>query len=182
MTLRPSGLTSTVAAAMLLVASQGWAQRSGTATAGSFQNLSPGNQSIAHSLFLAQHPTPNGPAPLSLNQIAALKATEGWGQVFNQMKSEGLVDAKNLGQVVSGYEHQLRAGAANAASVHAVPGPGPAPAAGGGHGDGELHADAAGAGAGRAGPAAGIISAGQSGASAAAPGGSAFHGSTGHAR
>jgi len=73
-------------------------------TTGSFQSLSPGQQKIARSLFEAQQPSATGPAPLSLDQIAAMKQGTGWGQVFKQMKSEGLVgDAKNLGQVVSGH-------------------------------------------------------------------------------
>lgn len=73
-------------------------------TTGAFQNLSPGQQKIARSLFEAQQPSATGPAPLSLDQIAAMKQGTGWGQVFKQMKSEGLVgDAKNLGQVVSGH-------------------------------------------------------------------------------
>ena len=73
-------------------------------TTGAFQSLSPGQQKIARALFEAQQPSATGPAPLSLDQIAAMKQGTGWGQVFKQMKSEGLVgDAKNLGQVVSGH-------------------------------------------------------------------------------
>jgi hypothetical protein len=75
-----------------------------SSTTGSFQSLSPGQQKIARALFEAQQPSDTGPAPLSLDQIAARKEGTGWGQVFKQMKSEGLVgDAKNLGQVVSGH-------------------------------------------------------------------------------
>jgi hypothetical protein len=81
----------------------------GTATritaAGGVQSLSPGNQKIARALFDAQHPAAGGPTPLTLDQIAALKATEGWGKVFRQMKTEGLIQAHNLGQVVSAAEH-----------------------------------------------------------------------------
>ena len=112
-----------LAAALMLMASQGFAQTStattgtGAATAGAtsqtaFGSLSPGDQKTARSLFLAQQPTPTGPAPLSLNQIAALKGHAGWGEVFKQMKSEGLITAKNLGQVVSAHEASLHAGAA----------------------------------------------------------------------
>ena len=110
-----------IAAALMLIAGQGLAQTTTTTTtsgatvagtttsanAGSFSSLSPGNQKIARSLFLAQKPTANGPAPLSLNQIAALKEKEGWGEVFKQMKAERLVTAKNLGQVVSAHEKAL---------------------------------------------------------------------------
>ena len=84
-------------------------------SAGSFDRLSTGNQKIARSLFEAQTIDPNGPAPLNLDQIAALKtgapATTvspgttgtGWGNAFKQMQSQGLIDARNLGQVVSGH-------------------------------------------------------------------------------
>ncbi len=114
-----------LAAALMLMASQGFAQTS-TPTTGTaattasgpsqtaFSGLSPGNQKIARSLFLAQQPTPTGPAPLSLNQIAAMEGHAGWGEVFKQMKSEGLLTAKNLGQVVSAHEASLHAGAAGA--------------------------------------------------------------------
>lgn len=114
-----------VTMAALLSASLGWAQTApsggisatGSAattnarstTAASFQSLSSGNQKIARALFEAQTTTTNGPIPLSLNQIASLRASEGWGSVFKQMQAQGLIQAKNLGQVVSDHEHALRA-------------------------------------------------------------------------
>lgn len=181
MTMIPARLA--IAAGLLLVASHGWAQQTGgTPAAGSFQSLSPGNQNIARSLFLAQHATSNGPAPLSLNQIAALKGREGWGQVFSQMKSDGLVDAKNLGQVVSGYQHQLHEPGATAALVHPTPGHASGLAAGGDHGGGELHADAAEAGDGHGANVTGIVSASQGGASSASAGSGAVHGTAAHGR
>src|SRR5205814_6623259 len=51
-------------------------------------------------LFSSQRP-PSGTQALSLNQIAAMKGREGWGRVFKEMKADGLVQARNLGQVVS---------------------------------------------------------------------------------
>jgi len=75
--------------------------RTNTSTA-AFQNLSPGGQRIAQSLFNSQHP-PSGTQPRTLDQIAAMKGREGWGRVFKEMKADGLVQAKNLGQVVSGH-------------------------------------------------------------------------------
>jgi hypothetical protein len=88
---------------------------------GSFSDLSPGNQNIARALFYAQHLAPNGPQPLSVNQIAALKGShEGWGEVFQQMKAEGLVNEKNLEEVVSSYEHHrrdTRAGSSNGRTI-----------------------------------------------------------------
>jgi len=87
----------------LLVGAVAHAQTS--PSSGSFQSLSRGDQKIARALFEAQKPTANGPAPLSLNQIADRKGSAGWGVIFKQMKSAGLLSAKNLGQTVSSYEH-----------------------------------------------------------------------------
>lgn len=102
----PTGQTPTTGS----TTPSGTTTTTGSTTTGSFQSLSPGNQKIARALFLAQQPSKTGPAPLSLDQIAALKGSEGWGQVFKQMKTEGLVQDKNLGQVVSSYEHQVHSG------------------------------------------------------------------------
>ncbi|HJT06135.1 MAG TPA: hypothetical protein VJ747_04375, partial [Stellaceae bacterium] len=44
----------------------------------SFEALSAGDRKIGRALFLAQRPTASGPAPLSLNQIADLKAHGSW--------------------------------------------------------------------------------------------------------
>jgi hypothetical protein len=95
-----------LAAGLMLMASTALAETK-SGNSGSFSDLSPGNQNIARALFYAQHPASNGPQPLSMNQIAALKGHEGWGEVFKQMKAEGLVNEKNLGQVISGYQHHL---------------------------------------------------------------------------
>src|SRR5437879_4696377 len=77
------------------------------ATTGDFQRLAPGNQKIAQALFAAEHPATGGPTKLTLDQIAQLKETGGWGKVFRQMKADGLIQARNLGHVVNGYEHTL---------------------------------------------------------------------------
>ncbi len=77
--------------------------------AGAFDRLSPGNQKIASALFDAQQDTikPLNAKPLSLDDIAALKRSgTGWGQVFRRMKAQGLVQDKNLGQVVSQFNHE----------------------------------------------------------------------------
>jgi len=113
--------------AILIMASPIWAQSpSGVMTSspsassatmtGAFQSLSPGNQKIANALFAAQPHTTTGPPRLSRDQIAALNGSEGWGQVFSQMKTEGLLQAKNLGQVVSHSEHQIHASTTGAMS------------------------------------------------------------------
>ena len=105
----------------LLVANPGWSQStittsSTTIPTGNFDSLSPGNQKIANALFAAQKPTGTQTA-LTKNQIAGLRSTEGWGRVFKTMKADGLIQSRNLGQVVSGYNHSLRSStASNAAS------------------------------------------------------------------
>jgi hypothetical protein len=67
---------------------------------GAFERLAPGEQKIARSLFAAQRRDVPPGSRLTLDQIAAKKSGEGWGGVFKDMKSQGLVTAKNLGQVV----------------------------------------------------------------------------------
>src|SRR5437879_13101653 len=102
--------------------------------AGAYQKLSPGNQKVARALFEAQTmpttttttkgarktttPSPsgapsagsaNGPKPLTLDQIAAMKQSgTGWEQVFRQMRAQGLVTDKNIGQVVTRYNQSSR--------------------------------------------------------------------------
>jgi hypothetical protein len=74
---------------------------------GAFEKLSPGDQKIAQALFEAQNTTPSksgAATPLTLDQIAAKKRHTGWGEVFKQMKAQGLVTDKNLGQAVSNFE------------------------------------------------------------------------------
>lgn len=72
---------------------------------GAYASLSPGNQKIARALFEAQTTK-----LLTLDEIAAKKQSgQGWGKVFKDMKARGLVQEKNLGQVVSRY-HRARHG------------------------------------------------------------------------
>ena len=86
--------------AALGIAVSAWAQTTGT---GAFEKLSPGDQKIARALFEAQ--TTNGvTTPLTLDQVAAKKKHSGWGEIFKQMKAQGLVTDKNLGEVVSSFE------------------------------------------------------------------------------
>jgi hypothetical protein len=94
------GVVLAVAVA-LGIAVSAWAQTTGT---GAFEKLSPGDQKIARALFEAQK-TNGGTAPLTLDQIGARKQHAGWGEVFKQMKAQGLVTDKNLGEVVSNFEH-----------------------------------------------------------------------------
>lgn len=76
---------------------------------GAFSKLPPGQQKIARALFEAQPPSgaPSAQRPLTLDEIAMKKkGREGWGEVFKEMKKQGLTTQKNLGEVVSGYEHR----------------------------------------------------------------------------
>lgn len=89
---------------------------------GAFTALSPGGQKITRALYDAQK-TPSsdtstgttgesgtsGTSIRSLDDIAAAKASgQGWGQVFKEMKADGLIQEKNLGQVISGANHRNR--------------------------------------------------------------------------
>ena len=77
---------------------------------GPFSRLSPGNQRIAQALFEGQSARlPGGTQPLTLDQIAARRLEgQGWGNVFRTMRSEGRVEAPNLGQVMSTYNERHR--------------------------------------------------------------------------
>ncbi len=110
---------------IVLVASSALAQGATTATqppastsrsvAGTFESLSPGGQKIATALCGAQPggcpssamqtPSSSTPPPtLTRDQIAAMKAHRGWGEIFKQMQQQGQIppNVKNLGQLVSG--------------------------------------------------------------------------------
>ena len=61
-------------------------------------HLGLGELAIARSLARA---TAGSDHPLTLRQVIALREREGgWGQVFHQLREEGLVNQRNLGQVV----------------------------------------------------------------------------------
>jgi hypothetical protein len=81
-----------------------------------FRQLSPGNQKIAQALFAAEHPVAGGATKLTLDQIAELKESAGWGKVFQQMKADGLIQARNLGRVVSAYEHTVHSAGSTGAT------------------------------------------------------------------
>lgn len=104
---------------------------------GAFDKLSPGGQKIANAIFEAQiQPTTptngtgtttgttgvtNGttPEPLTLDQIAQRKLDgQGWGVIFKDLKAQGLVTSKNLGQAVSAFHphHHVNPGAATSAN------------------------------------------------------------------
>lgn len=77
---------------------------------GAYESLSPGNQKIVRAIDESQKV---GAAPkttfkpLSRDDIAAMKKDgHGWGQVYEQLRSQGLVHEKNLGQTISKYNQQ----------------------------------------------------------------------------
>jgi hypothetical protein len=79
-----------------------------TVFAGAFDQLSPGNQKAVRALFEAQRSDPPpGTRRLTLDEIAARKQNgQGWGRIFDDMKSRGLVAEKNFGQAISSFNHR----------------------------------------------------------------------------
>ncbi|MCZ6848780.1 MAG: hypothetical protein O7F75_08040 [Alphaproteobacteria bacterium] len=77
--------------------------------AGAFAALSPGGQKIVNSIYDSQFDSANHLAMgtlLTTNDIAAMKADTGWGNVYKQLYDQGLVTHRNLGQAISSYNHQ----------------------------------------------------------------------------
>ena len=85
--------------------------------AGAYERMSQGNQKVARALFDAQAaaftPAPPGSSSsraqrmLTLDEIAAQRqGAQGWGQIFQAMRAQGLLQETSLGQVVSRYEHR----------------------------------------------------------------------------
>jgi hypothetical protein len=75
-----------------------------TPTANAYESLSPGNKRIAVALFEAQKGSAQNVTPLTLDQIAhERRSGKSWGDVFQAMKSQGLIDAETLAQVLGRY-------------------------------------------------------------------------------
>jgi hypothetical protein len=71
---------------------------------GAFESLSPGNKRVATALFEAQNTT-GSVTPMTLEQIAQERRSgRKWGDVFKDMKSQGLIQAETLGQVLGRYD------------------------------------------------------------------------------
>jgi hypothetical protein len=76
-----------------------------TPTERAFESLSPGNKRIATALFEAQNTSASGATPMTLEQIAQERRSgRKWGDVFQAMKSQGLIQAETLGQVLGRYD------------------------------------------------------------------------------
>src|SRR5262245_20199401 len=92
--------------ASLALGSGAVAQTKSMTSTPAFDKLSLGNQKVAASLHQAQTPgtSPTG-SPiglLTLQQIASKRLSgQSWGQIFREMKAQGLVQEKSLSQVVS---------------------------------------------------------------------------------
>ena len=78
-----------------------------TAPVGSLDTLSPGNRLIAQALFNAQKATAvTGLQSWSLERIVTTRGEgRNWGEIFAQLKRDGLVEAETLGQVVTWYQY-----------------------------------------------------------------------------
>jgi hypothetical protein len=114
------GHASNFAALLLLFSAVGTSPAMAqTPVEGSYERMDPGHQKIARALFEAQMPNtiPGGAprakrgasavSPLTLDQISALKENgRAWGFVFQTMRSRGLLQEDNLGQVMNKYEQR----------------------------------------------------------------------------
>jgi hypothetical protein len=71
---------------------------------GAYESLSPGNKRIAAALFEAQKKSTADARALTIDQIAhERRSGKSWGDVFQAMKSQGLIDAETLAQVLGRY-------------------------------------------------------------------------------
>jgi hypothetical protein len=128
------GNASNFAALLLLFSAVGTSPAMAqTPVEGSYERMDYGHQKIARALFEAQMPnTIPGGAPrtkrsvkpvisLTLDEICALKENgRAWGFVFQTMRSRGLLDEDNLGQVMAKYD-QRRVSTGVVATIRAYP-------------------------------------------------------------
>lgn len=129
------GHASNFAALLLLFSAVGTSPAMAqTPVEGSYERMDLGHQKIARALFEAQMPNtiPAGAQrpkrrasavnPLTLDQISALKENgRAWGFVFQTMRSRGLLQEDNLGQVMSKYEQRRVATGVVAKATRAYP-------------------------------------------------------------
>lgn len=105
----------TVSVVVIALVSGAQAQTKPTAPAtpvarGAFDKLSLGNQKVAAALYYAQSPrsasgTTHASRRLTLEEIATKRGRgQTWGQIFRDMKAQGLVHERTLGQVVARYQ------------------------------------------------------------------------------
>lgn len=97
--------------AVVLTAGVATAAQMTSSSAADFKMLLFGDRRIAQALYEAQvsGATSGTNTRLTLDEIAAMKLRgEGWGEIFQQMKTEGRLEEKNLGQVVSEFASRHR--------------------------------------------------------------------------
>jgi hypothetical protein len=101
----PSGVAALLVAALAATPS----------TSSAFDSLSAGQQKTARALYDAQQRwNPSARLKLTLDQIAARRQSgQGWGEIFNIMKSRGLVKEGRIADVLDGAEHRPRPTHAN---------------------------------------------------------------------
>jgi hypothetical protein len=76
-----------------------------TPSRSAFESLSQGNKRIATALFEAQDTKATGATPMTLEEIAEERRSgRKWGDVFQAMKAQGLIQAETLGQVLGRYD------------------------------------------------------------------------------
>jgi hypothetical protein len=134
------GNASALAGLLLLFSAASPASAQPATADGAYAKLSAGNAKIARALFEAQvtnttppaagAPAAAAPKALTVDQIAAMKQNQGWGQVFSAMKAQGLLLDKSLGQVVARYQHRSSGSTGTTVSsrIDAAPKSGPAAA------------------------------------------------------
>jgi hypothetical protein len=70
-----------------------------------FTQLSPGNRRTATALFEAQRPTAPNVQRLTLDEIARdRRSGKSWNEIFRSMKSQGLLQAESLSQVLGRHD------------------------------------------------------------------------------
>ena len=79
---------------------------------GAFESLSAAHQKTARTLYDAQRWNPSARLKLTLEQIAARRQSgQGWGEIFNIMKSRGLVRESRIGELLGSAQskHDVQA-------------------------------------------------------------------------
>jgi hypothetical protein len=77
--------------------------------AGAYDALSVADQKVAHALYRAEKPTSAARLVLTLDQIAARRHSGlGWREIFNHLKSQGLVRENTLAQIVGTQDPRVR--------------------------------------------------------------------------
>jgi hypothetical protein len=98
---KPSGAAAFLMAALAAAPS----------TPPAFESLSAAQQKTARALYEAQRWSPSTRLKLTLDQIAARRQSgQGWGEIFNIMKSRGLVKENRIGDLLASAEQSPRHG------------------------------------------------------------------------